>query len=217
MNIPLSPPLGIVTAADLIRHLGGIPAERIRMTPTPGTATEEDVITVHDREKCLCELVDGILVEKTAGFYESRLAVVLGTMLDTYVCDQDLGIVLGADGTMKIMPGMVRIPDVSFISWYRLPDRRLPEKPIPDLVPDLAVEVLSKGNTPKEMERKLQEYFDAGVRQVWLIDGEARTIRVFTSPNHSRLYKERGRVRGGKLLPGFALTVAELFSRAGRR
>jgi hypothetical protein len=52
------------TAADMQDRLGGIPLERIRMVPPPGTATEEDVLAVHDRTNRLCELVDGTLVEK---------------------------------------------------------------------------------------------------------------------------------------------------------
>ncbi len=59
------------TAADLLHRLGGIPASRVRLVPTPGTATEKDVIAVHDRTNRLCELVDGVLVEKVMGFDES--------------------------------------------------------------------------------------------------------------------------------------------------
>ena len=64
--------------------------------------------------------------------------------------------------------------NVSFISWQRLPGGELPKKPIPNLVPDLAVEVLSKGNTKAEMRRKLHEYFQAGVRLVRPIDPTTR-------------------------------------------
>ena len=53
--------------ADLQEHLGGIPAERIRLFPPPGYATEEDVIQAAECEGRLCELEDGILVEKPMG------------------------------------------------------------------------------------------------------------------------------------------------------
>jgi Uma2 family endonuclease len=214
MIVSLSPLLGVVTAADLIRHLGDIPAERIWLNPRPGTATEEDVIAAENSENRLCELVDGVLVEKTMGLYESRLAVVVGTFLDEYTFVHDLGIVYGADGTLKFMPGLVRIPDVSFVSWSRLPERKLPTEPIPHLIPDLTVEVLSAGNTRREMERKLHEYFTTGVRQVWLVDGKKREFRVFTSEKRSRVYGEGDTVPGGKLLPGFSLAVTEFFNRA---
>jgi Uma2 family endonuclease len=53
------------------------------------------------------------------------------------------------------------------------------EQKIPDLAPDLAVEVLSEGNTKAEMVRKVREYFEAGVRLVWLTDPKKRTAREF--------------------------------------
>jgi hypothetical protein len=67
-----------LTAADLLEQLGGVPAERVLVRPAPGTATEKDVIRLRDRTGRLCELVDGVLVEKTVGLYESRVAIVLG-------------------------------------------------------------------------------------------------------------------------------------------
>ena len=62
-----------MTVADLLELFGPMPAGRIRTSPQPGTATEQDVIDIEERESRLCELVDGVLVEKTAGYYESYL------------------------------------------------------------------------------------------------------------------------------------------------
>ena len=61
------------------------------------------------------------------------------------------------------------IPDVSFISWQQLPGRNFPDDAIASLYPDLAVEVVSAGNTPGEMRRKLKDYFAAGTQIVWFI------------------------------------------------
>lgn len=77
---------------------------------------------------------------------------------------RNLGLVTGEAGMMRLAPGLVRITDVPFISWERFPGRRVPTEPIPDLAPDLAVDVLSERNTEGEMSRKRREYFDAGVR-----------------------------------------------------
>ena len=167
----------IKTLADLRRRLGGIPLERIWFHPAPGTATEKDVIEAEQRENRLCELVDGTLVEKAMGFEESRLAIELSHLVMSYLDQNDLGICVGVDGMMRMAPGLVRIPDLSFISWDRLPGRESPREPIPDLAPDLAVEVLSEGNTKPEMARKVREYFDAGVLLVWLIDPRKRTAQ----------------------------------------
>ena len=66
-----------VTIADLLHRLGGIAASRVWLVPAPGTATEQDVIDVHDRTNRLCELVDGVLVEKVMGFDESIVSLLL--------------------------------------------------------------------------------------------------------------------------------------------
>jgi Uma2 family endonuclease len=206
----------IKTLADLRKRLGGIPLDRIWFHPAPGTATAKDVIEVENRENRLCELVDGTLVEKAMGFEEARLALLLGHLIFSYLEDNDLGVCVGADGMMRIAPGLVRIPDVSFIAWDRLPCRETPKKTIPALAPDLAVEILSEGNTKSEMVRKVREYFTAGVRLVWLIDPKKRTARVFSAREKSVLVHAEHELDGGDVLPGFAVRLADLLDR-GRR
>jgi len=200
------------TAADVVARFGPIPIHRIRMPPEPGTATEDDVLAVHDRENRLCELVEGTLVEKTVGNYESYLAVRLATRLERHVEEHNLGLVLGADGMMRLAPGLVRIPDVSFISWDRLPGRHIPEQPIWRLAPDLAVEVISAGNTREEMDRKLHEYFEAGVREAWYVYPPTRELHRYTAPNRATVYAENDALDGGDLLPGFRLELKAFFA-----
>jgi Uma2 family endonuclease len=207
---------GPPTIADLLERLGDIPAERVRSQPYPGTATERDVIEVHDRENRLCELVDGTLVEKVMGFDESRFALLLGTYLVNYLDQHDLGAAVGADGMMRLFPGLVRIPDTAFISWGRYPKGKRRRGEIPTVVPDLVVEVLSKGNTPKEMARKLDEYFRVGVRLVWYVDPKKRTVRVYTARDRSIVLREDQTLDGGDVLPGFALSIRDWFARAER-
>ena len=105
------------TVADLQRRFGPIPFSRIRQNPPPGTATEDDVLWLNDHEDRLCELVDGILVEKTVGLEESWLAVRLAGLLSLFVDPSNLGLVTGADGMYRLSQGLVRIPDVAFVSW----------------------------------------------------------------------------------------------------
>lgn len=202
------------TMDDVLASLGGISPKRVRWTPTPGTATEKDVIHLLHREKRKFELVDGTLVEKVMGLKESTIAIELGRLVGNWNEAQgDLGMVAGADGTMRFLKGLVRIPDLSFTNWDQLPGRLVPTKPIPDLAPDLAVEVLSEGNTKGEMERKLKEYFLAGVELVWFVDPDKRTVRVYTSPDESIELSATDTLTGGKVLPCFKLKVAELFKR----
>jgi len=211
----VEPAVGTWTAADLVERFGPVPLSRVRFDPPPGTASEEDVVEIHDREDRLCELVDGILLEKTAGTYESYLTVLLIHFLGSHVAENSLGIVLGPDGMMRLAPGLVRIPDVSFISWTRLPGRKIPRQPIADLAPDLAVEVLSKGNTREEMQRKLLDYFTAAVRQVWYVYPQQREIRVYVSPEEHTVFTHEQTLGGGDLLPGFALALPAFFAELG--
>jgi Uma2 family endonuclease len=80
----------------------------------------------------------------------------------------------------------------------------------------LAVEVLSKGNTKKEMDRKIQEYFRAGVRLVWLVEPKTETARVYTSPTKVHRIGTDGALDGGDVLPGFVLPLRKLFDHATR-
>jgi Uma2 family endonuclease len=204
------------TLADLLLHLGGIPPERIRMFPPLGTATENDVIEADTHADRLCELIDGVLVEKTMGYIESLIAVKIIQLLAAFVDARDLGIVLGEGGMLRILPRQVRIPDVCFISWDRFPNRQLPSEPIPALAPDLAIEVLSAGNTETEMERKLHDYFTAGVRLVWYIDPRTRSAKSYTGENQCVEVAEAQALSGGEVLPGFELPLAALFAKMGR-
>ncbi len=215
MSVTTAPPT-FKTVADLLAHLGDIPPDRVRLRPAPGTATEEDLIQVESKENRLCELVDGTLVEKAMGYPESRLAGMLLTFLNLFLMRQNLGIAAGADGILKLTTGLLRIPDVSFISWDRLPDRKAPDRPVPTLAIDLAVEVLSESNTRKEMERKCLEYFEAGARLVWYIDPKTRTAQVYTAPDQVTVLSGAQALDGGDVLPGFSVLLQELFDRVER-
>ena len=200
------------TAVDLVERLGAIPLHRVRTNPPPGSATECDVTEIHDREKRLYELLDGTLLEKTMGSFESYLALYLGHLLTTFVSDNRLGIVLGADGMLRLAPGLVRIPDVSFISWDRLPSREFPREEIWRLAPDLAVEVISRGNTRQEMARKLADYFSAGVRLVWYVYPATCEVEVYEAADKCVTLAAQDTLDGGQVLPGFRLPLAMLFA-----
>ena len=203
---------------ELLERLGGIPAERIRLQPRPGTATEADLLKNNDSgNHAICELVDGVLVEKPMATFESRLACLIIYYLECYLENSDLGIVFGEAGLLRIFAGTVRAPDVSFLSWARFPGRLLPSGQIFALAPDLAVEVLSPGNTKSEMDLKRREYFKSGAQCVWLLDPVKRNLRAYSNADEFIEYDENQNVDGGALLPGFKLSLSKLFERAGRR
>jgi Uma2 family endonuclease len=78
-------------------------------------------------------------------------------------------------------------------------------------VPDLAVEVLSEGNTPREMARKLDECFALGVRLVWLVNSMTESTEVYTSRQQSTVMDKSATLEGGVILPGFTLSLSALF------
>ncbi len=206
-----APPLARPTIADLLARLGDVPAWRVLLDPPPGRATVADALALDAQEDRLCELVDGTLVEKGMGYRESLLAGALIALLRAFVVPRRLGLVTGEAGMIRLFPGLVRIPDVAFTSWNRLPGRRVPDAPVPDLVPDLVVEVLSESNTTAEMNRKRDEYFRAGVRLLWEVDPEGRTVSAYTAPDQSVTLDHTQTLDGGDVLPGFTLRLCDLF------
>ena len=206
------------TLADLLDRLGNIPPERIRFHPYPGTATEKDVLAARDSaDKRLCELIDGVLVEKAMSTREALLAGLILHLMWDFLEKEDLGMVLGADGMLRLWPGRVRIPDVAFISWDQLPSGELPNKAIASLWPDIAVEVLSKSNSPREIQIKIQEYFRAGTHLVWIVDPKTQTAEVYHSPTDCTKVGKNGSLVGEDVLPGFSLPLKKLFARTKRR
>lgn len=209
-SILISPPR---TIADLLERIGDVPLDRIRMQPPPGTAMPHDALHVTETDRP-CELVDGVLVEKAMGHEESRLAGVLVFELHLYLRDHNLGVVGCPDALTRFDEDLVRIPDVSFIPYENIPPDADPSTPIPDWVPALVIEIVSRGNTKREIERKLRDYFDAGVQLVWCFYPQSRTVAVFTATDQSVTLDADGVLDGGTVLPGFTLSIRSAFDRA---
>jgi Uma2 family endonuclease len=205
------------TAADWLEALGGIPLDRVSFDPPPGAATESDVQRLYEQSHRLYELVDGTLVEKPMGFRESLLAAAVVAALRQFVIPRNLGLVCGEAGMMRLVPGLVRIPDAAYISWDRIPNRRVPEEPIPHLTPDLAVEILSSSNTPAEMARKSDEYFRSGCRLLWMIDPETRSATVYHPAGRVEHLQKTAILTGGDVLQGFSLPLDQVFAELDRR
>lgn len=201
------------TLADLIAQLGDIPPHRILLHPQPGTATEDDVLRLEGAtNKRLCELIDGVLVEKAMGFQESLLATYLIRLLGSFVETRRLGVVLSSDGMVRILPSQIRIPDVSYFSWDRLPGRKIPKVQVPRLAPDLAIEVLSPSNTEKEMDRKRADYFAGGTLEVWEVLIPTRDVTVYYPDGTCKLFSGNSIITTA-LLPGMELAIAEMFAK----
>jgi len=211
--LPVAPPERSV--ADLLEQLGDVPPQRVRMVPCPGTATELGLLEARARGGRVCELIDGTLVEKTLGFYEARVATRVSFHIELHLQKARSGItVVGGDAYMRLFPGRVRVPDVAYVARERLPGGHVPRGPIANFGPDLAVEVLSESNTRGEMSRKLQDYFAGGSQLVWYIDPKTRTAEAYTTPERHTEIGEDGVLSGGQVLPGFELSLRQLFAEA---
>ena len=108
--------------------------------------------------------------------------------------------------------GSKRRPDLAFVSYSRWPrDRRVPRSESWDVVPNLAVEVVSPTNTADEVLAKLHEYFQAGVERVWVVYPSQREIYIYVSPTNPRVLTEHDELSDDALLPGFRLSLRALF------
>ena len=199
------------TAADWLASLGDVPLDRILFDPLPGTATEADLLRFVERDHRLCELVDGTLVEKTMGYEEGLVEVQIIMIVGSFVRSRKLGVVGGPSTTMRLLPNAIRLPDVAFISAERHGSRDRGAA-VPRIAPDLAIEVLSKGNSRREMALKLAEYFEAGTRLVWYVEPRTKTVDAYTSPTNVTRLAESDTLDGGDVLPGFEVRVAEFFA-----
>jgi Uma2 family endonuclease len=159
------------------------------------------------------EIWRGELIEVPfSGMESSAVGYQVGHKVASYVAEYDLGVVTGEAGGYILFPDRrtVVMPDIGFIRWERLPDRRLPRKfcPVP---PDLAVEVTSPTDEPADMARKLALYLEAGVPLVWWLDPDRRRVRVYHRGQFAAEHHEGDVLDGLDILPGFRLPVADIF------
>jgi len=198
--------------AERLIELGGISPDRLRLMPTPGTATIDDLIRTNVHTSTLCELVDHTLVEKAVGFESSVVALTIAALLRSFIAPRKLGVLSGSDGMFRLIVSSVRGPDVAFLSYKRFSGGKFPTEAYPSLVPDLAVEVLRPSNTKAEMSRKRIEYFHSGVQLVWIVDCVDRSVAVYTSPDAARVLTEEQTIDGGTVLPSFESKAADFFA-----
>jgi Uma2 family endonuclease len=108
--------------------------------------------------------------------------------------------------------GLRRRPDVAFVSYQRWPrNRRVPRAEAWDVVPDLAVEVVSPSNTAEEILAKIREYFQASCLRLWVVYPAEEMVYVYQSPTQLRVLTRNDNLEGEDFLPGFRLPLAELF------
>ena len=210
-TVPVAIPPMFKNAAEWLHALGDVPLDRIVFDPWPGTATEQDMVRISERER-LVELLDGTLVEKRLGFYESAIGSLVVTALTTFVIPRKLGVVAGEQAMSRTVKGRVRMPDACFKSFARMPGGKLSREAISPVSPDLIVEVISEGNTKLEIDQKLSEFFAAGTRLAWVVDPRTMTAEIY---HHSgapdATLRDGDSLDGEDVLPGFTLPLHDLF------
>jgi Uma2 family endonuclease len=208
----IAPPESGLTAAELAARIGDVPLSRVRTDPTPGSAVEADVERILREEDRICELIDGILVEKAVSDETAALEMEIGRRLGNFVVAHRLGWILGPDGFVRLFGTRLRAPDVSFVRRGQRTGSRLLRRGFADAAPALAVEVFSPGNTRGEIEHKREEFFAAGTGLFWVVYPDRKEIVVSPGPHEHRVLGVNGVLDGGNVLQGFSVRVADLFA-----
>jgi len=161
------------------------------------------------------EIVAGQPEEKDmGGARHGGVGVRLIVRLASYVEAHQLGGVYGPDTTFQIGANE-RIPDVAFVSTARFPVEGEPEGLWP-FAPDLAVEIISPNDLYEKVISKIEEYFAAGVRQVWLLSPEHKTVTIYHTPTQTTILTEADDLMNEALFPGFHCQIVELFRSPSR-
>ena len=157
------------------------------------------------------ELVNGELTTMSpAGLLQGIIAGRISRLIGNFVEEQKLGVVLVSEAGFKLQsnPDKVRAPDVAFIAKERLPQDL---EGYGELAPDLAVEVISPNEYAVDVQEKLMQYLQAGVRQVWLVYPKTRVISIYRSMKEIVTVTAGDHLEGGDVLPGFTCAVNEIF------
>lgn len=184
-------------------------------TITSAPVTEEEFVrTLNGETDTLYEVVDGQIVElEPMGAFETALAFRLGYFLQCFVDGRNIGIVVTE--TLFTLDEQLRLrrrPDAAYVSYERWPEAEVPHANAWNVVPDLAVEVVSPTNTDEEIDEKIVDYFAAGVRRLWVVYPSTGRVYVCTSANHITVLERNESLTGGDVLPGFELPIEKLFA-----
>lgn len=160
------------------------------------------------------ELVEGELYEMPpAGAEHGNVAMIIAFFIASYVRTNQLGRAFVAETGFILGrgPDTVRAPDASFVSKDRLPIDALPRGYL-ELAPDLAVEVTSPSDSAREVQEKTDSWLASGTLEVWVVSPRQRTVTVHRIGQPPTVIDEHSTLTSGDLLPGFTLSVAELFA-----
>ena len=185
--------------------------------PTSETA-QHRLLTANDLTKqpadgTRYELVKGILHKMPpAGFEHGICAAEIGSRLNVYVRTHQLGYVCGAETGFKIAqnPDTVRAPDAAFVRQESI-ERQGIVKGYWEGAPDLAIEVISPGDTYAEVAEKVEEWLAAGCAMVWVLNPRRETVEVYRAGEDFIVLHATDTLDGGDVVPGFQCQVQDIF------
>ena len=174
--------------------------------------TADDLSAMPDEKQY--ELVAGRLVKRKMGNWAGVVSATVSRMVGNFNAANPSGYVLNSDAGYRIFPESVltvRKPDVSFVRFGGFPGGT-PSTGYDAIVPDLAVEVLSPNDLAYEVDEKREEYRQAGVPLVWIINPQTKTVQICRADGSVAILHEPDELSGEAVLPGFRCQVADLFS-----
>ena len=183
------------------------------IAPPPKTLTTAEELLSLNRGLARCELVRGeVKAMSPAGFQHGVIVNRLSSLLTNAVNRDGLGIILGAETGFILSrnPDTVRGPDVAFVERERIERIGIPVAYFPE-APDLAVEVVSPGDTVTEVEAKAEDWIKGGTRLLWIVSPRSRTVTVYQSLAHISVLTENDVLDGMAVVPGFTCRVGDLF------
>jgi len=156
------------------------------------------------------ELVDGEVVVSPAGMYHAEIATKISRIVATFLDDHPIGKVYGDNVGLVFPTGNLRSPDAFFVRTEKLPDGKSPVT-FGEFVPDLAVEVLSTGDSTLYVANKIGEYLECGVPLVWIVDPGAKTVTAYRSLTDIQQFTAEDTISAEPVLPGFTCLVSRFF------
>jgi Uma2 family endonuclease len=157
-----------------------------------------------------CELVDGEIVEMSpAGGRHGQICVGIIGVLREFVKPRALGRLFDSSTGFRLPNGNVRAPDVSFVAAERA---SVVDAGFVPLAPDLAVEVLSPSDQPRQVLDKIGDYLSAGTRLVWVVDPVTGSVAVYRALTDVRTVAADESLDGGDVLAGFRCRPADFLS-----
>lgn len=165
------------------------------------------------------ELINGKVVPKGNSFVEEDMptgalhGVVtdeLQSRISQFVRENKLGRVFAAETGFILSEGTVRGIDISFVGKDKIAEFGIPEKFFPT-APDLAIEVISPGNTFDEIQDKIEEYLSGGTKLVWIVYPKKKMVQVYRNNNIVNILRESDELSGEDVLPNFTVKLSEIF------